>query len=435
MVATAFAVAVPVNASAATITVPDEYPTIQQAINAASSGDTVYVRAGTYYEHITIGESLTLQGEDRDTTVIDGNGSGNVIYVTANYVTISGLTIANGEHGINLIPNWAIHHITIRDAIITSNDRLAFHSGHSGGSHLIEDCIISNNWGASYAHQFHNSIIRNCEVFGNGYGFSVAWGSGTLITNNEVHDNEEYGIWFDSMSNSIIENNLVYSNGIGTGVGYVGSYNTIRNNVIRDNDLGIYMNNPTVSGNKIYHNDVIENGRQACDQGTNNIWDDGYPSGGNYWSDYTGVDATGDGIGDTPYVFDSHRDNYPLMRPWNIIQAIIDIDPDTLNLGSKGKWITSYIELPEGYLVEDSDIDSVALTMINDDLLDPPLYTIGPSEIGDYDDDDIPDLMVKFDREELIPLLEVGDAELTVAGELTDGTPFEGSDTIRVIDE
>ena len=57
-----------------------------------------------------------------------------------------------------------------------------------------------------------------------------------------------------------------------------------------------------------------------------------------------------------------------------------------------------------------------------------------PTEIGDYDNDDIADLMVKFDRQKLISLLEVGDAELTVAGELCDGTPFEGSDTIRVID-
>ncbi len=46
------------------------------------------------------------------------------------------------------------------------------------------------------------------------------------------------------------------------------------------------------------------------------MWDDGYPSGGNYWSDYKGVDANGDGIGDTPHVIDEYnKDRYPLMAP------------------------------------------------------------------------------------------------------------------------
>jgi uncharacterized delta-60 repeat protein len=113
------------------------------------------------------------------------------------------------------------------------------------------------------------------------------------------------------------------------------------------------------------------------------------------------------------------------------IPASVDIEPDTLNLKSKGKWITCYIELSDGYSVE--DIDVVALMQLNRAPIDSPLATVGPSEVGDHDDDGIPDLMVKFDRQELIPFLEAGDAELTVAGELGDGTPFEGSDTIRVI--
>lgn len=119
-----------------------------------------------------------------------------------------------------------------------------------------------------------------------------------------------------------------------------------------------------------------------------------------------------------------------------ILSATIDIDPDTLNLKSKGKFITCYIELPEDYYVEDIDRDSVALTEINDDLLDPPLYTVGPSEIGDYDEDGIPDLMVKFDREELIAVLGVGDeVEIKATGKLINGTLFKGSDTIKVIDK
>jgi len=124
----------------------------------------------------------------------------------------------------------------------------------------------------------------------------------------------------------------------------------------------------------------------------------------------------------------------PIPEPATL-EAAIDIEPDTLNLKSKGKWVTCYIELSEGYYVGDIEIDSVGLTNIDDDLLDPPIYTAGLSDIGDYDDDGILDLMVKFDRHELILLLEVEDSELTVSGELIDGPMFEGSDTIRVIEK
>ena len=58
---------------AGTIVVPDDYPTIQAAINAANEGDNVYVKAGVYFENIVIRRSLTLTGENRDTTIIDGN--------------------------------------------------------------------------------------------------------------------------------------------------------------------------------------------------------------------------------------------------------------------------------------------------------------------------------------------------------------------------
>ena len=118
------------------------------------------------------------------------------------------------------------------------------------------------------------------------------------------------------------------------------------------------------------------------------------------------------------------------------IPATIDINPGTLNLKSKGNWITVYTELPEDYSVEDIDIYSIFLSKINGESLASPLYTVGPSEIGDYDENDIPDLMVKFDRQELISLLEItGTVELSVYGELLDGTPFEGCTNIQVIDK
>jgi formylglycine-generating enzyme required for sulfatase activity len=110
------------------------------------------------------------------------------------------------------------------------------------------------------------------------------------------------------------------------------------------------------------------------------------------------------------------------------LQATVDIDPDTLNLKSKGKWITCYIELPEGYDVADIDISTI---MLNGQV---PAES-RPTGILDYDGDGIAELMVKFSRSSVQALLTPGETtELTVTGELVDGTKFEGTETIRVID-
>ena len=68
--------------AASTITVPDDYTTIQEAVDAASDGDTIFVRAGTYYEHVTIGKNnLTLVGENGE-SIVDGNGTGTIFSVS-----------------------------------------------------------------------------------------------------------------------------------------------------------------------------------------------------------------------------------------------------------------------------------------------------------------------------------------------------------------
>lgn len=80
------------------------YLTIQQAIDAAETldGHTIVVASGTYYENVNVNKSLSIVGENRDTTIIDGSGKGIVLYVTANRVRISNLTVQNGQYGIRL---------------------------------------------------------------------------------------------------------------------------------------------------------------------------------------------------------------------------------------------------------------------------------------------------------------------------------------------
>ena len=110
--------------------------------------------------------------------------------------------------------------------------------------------------------------------------------------------------------------------------------------------------------------------------------------------------------------------------PGTII-ATIDIDPDTLNIKSDGQWVTCYISLPAGHSVADIAVDSI--------LLEGFLEVRHSSIQGDV-------LTVKFDRQDLAAYIEVvlgvtppADIELFVVGEMTDGTPLEGTDTIRVI--
>jgi hypothetical protein len=113
------------------------------------------------------------------------------------------------------------------------------------------------------------------------------------------------------------------------------------------------------------------------------------------------------------------------------IEAFIDIEPDTVNLKSKGNYITCYIELQEEYNAEDIMIQTVKLK-VNGEELNAELF---PTEFNDYNGNNIIDLMVKFDRESFYLLVDVPIAEITVFGDLMVGASFIGTDTVLVIDK
>ena len=123
------------------------------------------------------------------------------------------------------------------------------------------------------------------------------------------------------------------------------------------------------------------------------------------------------------------------------IPAAVDVNPNTLNLMSKGEWITTYIQLPEGYNPEDIEATTILLNETIQPVLDPKYdFVTNPSEyLVDHNEDGIMERMVKFNRTEVASWIvddlgiQYGSVTLTITGELFDGTPFEGTGTIKVL--
>lgn len=168
---------------------------------------------------------------------------------------------------------------------------------------------------------YHHNLISANRVFSCGY-YAIILGScfDCVVTMNEAAYSSE-GISIDAGGRNQISGNFVHDNSYGITISYgvPSTENVITENQIENNYYGLLISDVPSSGNSIYHNNFVSNwaGQVYLISGSVNTWDDGYPSGGNYWSDYYGVDADGDGIGDTPYVIDSYnQDSYPLMTPW-----------------------------------------------------------------------------------------------------------------------
>lgn len=289
-------------ASQDVIRVPEDYPLIQWAINAANPGDTVYVSAGTYHERIVVNKTVQLIGENYHSTIIDAQGTGTVITVTAPKVNISGFTIQNGRTGDFINEGWGIV-----GGYMISNNRIRNNDNGIDGGKIIVDNIVESNGGLFY----------------DGYGIRS---SSSQIERNIIKNNN-YGIFAE---NSIIKNNLITSNGHEYSPYESGIYAIqnciITGNMIRDNSLGIEYGTP----NTLYLNNFIDNIRQIHTWNAlpGAIWDNG--THGNYWSDYKGVDADGNGIGDT-LIPHNGVDNYPLMKPWDEIPPIARISNPLMN--------------------------------------------------------------------------------------------------------
>jgi len=177
------------------------------------------------------------------------------------------------------------------------------------------------------------------------YGIWLVFSSSNSISGNNITANNGYGILLDSSSsNSISGNNITANNEEGIWL-YSSSSNSISRNNVTNNGYGIWLDSS--SNNTIFHNNFVNNSVQVYSNGSVNIWDDNYPSGGNYLSDYIGVDlysgiyqnmAGSDGIGDTSRTIDADNvDKYPLMGlvnafdigTWNGTACNVDVVSNT----------------------------------------------------------------------------------------------------------
>jgi parallel beta-helix repeat protein len=309
---------------------PGNYTKIQWAIENASYGDTVFVHAGTYNENVKVNKSISLVGEDRDTTIIDGGENGYVVHaVFTSWFNITGFTIRGS--GSTLV-DAGISLFYVFNGRIEYNNVISNYNGiylsNSDYINITNNDLSSNDDHTIYLAGSSNNSIQNNNVTNNDHGIYISHSSDNSVLYNNVSSNNFNGILFSQSSNITLTNNNVNQNG-GNGIKLDdSSNNTIAyNNVTNSGYFGIHFRLSS-NNNRFHHNYILNNFGQVFIESTSlsNIWDDGNGEG-NYWSDYEGVDdgsngrVADDGVGDTeiPHPFSNQGDgyfqldNYPLI--------------------------------------------------------------------------------------------------------------------------
>jgi nitrous oxidase accessory protein len=346
-----------------TITVPDDYLTIQEAVDHANAGDTVFVKKGIYYcgyDNVIIRKSLSLIGEDANATIIDGQfetykyrlgglGGLSTVIIGASNVLITGFNITNGENAITISQNVSGVRIvgnnlmgnmvgisdegnSLDNNLVVSGNNITSNSVTglrlTSSNNVVSDNLFSDDNEALSMYYGDNVTVCYNRIVNNSRGITLAEVSGASIFGNNITgsigydssiDDYGYGIEFKSNCNdSLIYDNNIWGNTHGINV---------RNVLLASSGTPILQG----PGNLVYHNNLFNNSQNANVEHThpNSVtgvvngttvvsWDNG--TVGNYWSDYqtkypnvTEVDTSG--VGNTPYVIDENNtDNYPLIH-------------------------------------------------------------------------------------------------------------------------
>ncbi len=358
-----------------TLPAPITADQLAAAIKEANSGDTIVVDAGIHHGSLVIDKPLTLIGQNWP--VIDGGGTGTVLHITAPDTTIQGFVIRGSGHSLDQensgiaaeAPRMTIAgnrfedtlfgiylleapDSVIRDNIITSKpldvprrgDGIRIWASHGT---LIENNQVTNGrdvvlWYSERLTLRHNDVsygryglhfmycddalVSENRLLGNSVGAFLMYSRRLHLVNNTIASNRGpsgYGIGLKDVDDARVTQNLFLDNRVGAYVDgsprEVDSIGQFTGNIFAYNDIGVEML-PAVRHNEFAGNSFIENEEQVAIAGGgmpgNNAWT--VAGKGNYWSDYAGYDADGDGLGDMAYkserLFESLMQREPNLR-------------------------------------------------------------------------------------------------------------------------
>ena len=304
--------------AARTIHVPGDYPTIQEAIDAARDGDTVVVAAGLYEVNVEIDKSLTLKGAQAgvdartrsgaETIIEPDEGTGiRIITATNRVVVVDGLTVQNAEHGIATPEPTMAADITIKNVRVLNPSEFGISPTFTITTTVeycyVEGAVQAINAGALVPFPATVATFRNNEIANSQFGFT-GYLRDSLIEGNLVRDCATEGVGISGQFlNTEIRNNTVTGYTEGAGMTFEEHYGrdlsenvNVEGNTFTGNKYGIYVfdTQTTLAGITVNFNSIAGNSRYgAWNQGGETL-----DATKNWWGAASGPSGVGPGDGD-----------------------------------------------------------------------------------------------------------------------------------------